>query len=276
MAISARLRELIDRSAKLWAGEAEIVRTYFQSDTRTRETDRTWLERQCFKEIWGSGLTERDESLIQGWSKQLSDWFPKIDKEISRYEALEIAEALHEEFEHYCLFADAYDAMAVDGEGKISPIGIKNVEWKAEEKLADLRRDHRAEHGELGWASTRFTEGGYCTLFAEGMALGSGPDGHDGRNGLIARACSSVYEDEFAHMLIGITEADNPDMSDEDWQTFGELATLQLEHRLPMRNEQFGYPVGEARMAEILDGDIEPLSFDYARADAAWTCPMEP
>jgi len=273
MAISARLRDLIDRSAKLWAGEAEIVRTYFHSDSRTRETDRAWLERQCFKEIWGSGLTGRNESLIQGWSKQLSDWFPKIDQGgnggISRYEALEIAEALHEEFEHYCLFADAYDAMAANGEANISPMGIKDVEWKAEEKLAELRRDHRAEHGDLGWASTRFTEGGYCTLFAEGMALGNDPDGHDGRNGMIAKACRSVYEDEFAHMLIGITEADDPDMSDTDWQTFGELAILQLQHRLPMRNEQFGYPVGETRMVEILNGDIDPLSFDYAKAEAA-------
>ena len=77
MAISNRLRDLIDRSAKLWAGEAEIVRTYFQSASRTRESDRAWLERQCFKEIWGSGLTGRNESLIQGWSKQLSNWFPK-------------------------------------------------------------------------------------------------------------------------------------------------------------------------------------------------------
>jgi len=101
------------------------------------------------------------------------------------------------------------------------------------------------------------------------MALGRDPDGHDGRNGLIAGACRSVYEDEFAHMLIGITEADDPDMSDADWQTFGELALRQLTLRVPMRNEQFGYPVGEARMAAIMDGDIEPLSFDYAKAEAA-------
>lgn len=269
MAVSPRLRDLIERSATLWAGEAEVVRTYFQSDTRTRETDRAWLQRQCFKEVWGSGLTGRNESLIQGWSKQLSDWFPKIDTEIDRYQALEIAEALHEEFEHYCLFADAYDAMAADGDSKITPVGLRDIEWKAEERLAELRRDHRAEHGDLGWASTRFTEGGYCTLFAEGMALGGDPDGHDGRNGLIAKACRSVYEDEFAHMLIGITEADDPDMSDSDWQTFSELALQQLALRLPMRNEQFGYPVGDSRMAEIMNGEIEPLGFDYAKAEAA-------
>ena len=273
MGISLRLGALIDESAKLWAGEAEIVRTYFQSEGRSRETDRAWLERQCFKEVWGSGLTGRNESLIQGWSKRLADWFPKIDQGgddgVDRYTVLEIAEALHEEFEHYCLFADAYDAMAADGEPKITPMGLRDVEWKAEESLSELRRDHRAEHGALGWASTRFTEGGYCTLFAEGMALGGDPDGHDGRNGLIARACRSVYEDEFAHMLIGITEADDPDMSDDDWQTFRQLSLMQLRHRLPMRNEQFGYPVGEARMTAILNGDIEPLSFDYARAEAA-------
>jgi len=269
MAISPRLRDLIERSAKLWAGEAEVVHTYFQSETRSRETDRAWLERQCFKEVWGSGLTGKNESLIQGWSKQLSEWFPKIDQGVDRYEVLEIAEALHEEFEHYCLFADAYDAMAAKGEAKITPMGLKTVEWKAEEKLAERRRDHRRDHGEIGWGSTRFTEGGYCTLFAEGMALGNNPDGHEGRNGLIAKACRSVYEDEFAHMLIGITEADDPDMSDDDWQIFGDLAIEQLKLRVPMRNEQFGFPVGEARMAAIMNGEIEPLPFDYAKAEAA-------
>ena len=134
MAISPRLRELIDRSAKMWAAEAEVVRTYFQSQTRNRETDRAWLARQCFKEIWGSGLTGRNESLIQGWSRQLIEWFPKIDQSgnggVNRYEVLEIAEALHEEFEHYCLFADAYDAMAANDEPRITPMGLKTVEGR--------------------------------------------------------------------------------------------------------------------------------------------------
>ncbi|HJN61039.1 MAG TPA: hypothetical protein QF630_08350 [Alphaproteobacteria bacterium] len=46
-----------------------------------------------------------------------------------------------------------------------------------------------------------------------------------------------------------------------------ELTTAQMCQRIHMRNGQFGYPVGEARLAEILAGDIEPVAFDYAKAE---------
>ena len=36
-----------------------------------------------------------------------------------------------------------------------------------------------------------------------------------------------------------------------------------LSQRLRMRNEQFSYPVDEARLEAIDAGDIEPMAFDY-------------
>jgi len=51
MALSPELQRLIDVSAPLWAGEAEVVRTYWTSPVRTLETDLLWIRRQCSKEF---------------------------------------------------------------------------------------------------------------------------------------------------------------------------------------------------------------------------------
>jgi hypothetical protein len=267
--VSQRLRHAIDLSAVYWAGEAEVVRSYFRSPARTRETDRTWLARQASKEIWGSGFTAKDTSLIQGWAKQLTEWFPKIDQGIDRHEALELAEGLWAEFAHYCAFADAHDAMGLPGEPKLSPMAIRSIGWPAENALSELRRAHRRDHGETGWRACRFTEGGYCTLFSEGMALGDDPDGHGERNGLIATACARVFDDEFEHMLMGVVAMDNERMDDDEWALFERLTVEQLRLRIAMRNEQFGAPLDDARIDAIYAGDIAPIEFDYERARLA-------
>jgi hypothetical protein len=269
MSVSDRLRHAIDMSAVYWAGEAEVARSYFRSAQRTRESDRTWLARQAFKEIWGSGFTAKDTSLIQGWAKQLLEMFPKIDQGVERHEALELAEGLWAEFAHYCAFADAHDAMGLPGEPKLSPMAIRTINWPAEDRLSELRRAHRRAHGELGWRATRFTEGGYCTLFSEAMKLADDPEGYDGRNFLIAKACSRVYDDEFGHMLMGIVETDHESMSDEEWALFERLSEEQLKLRIQMRNEQFGKPLDDARIRAIYAGDIAPIAFDYERARLA-------
>jgi len=45
-----------------------------------------------------------------------------------------------------------------------------------------------------------------------------------------------------------------------------DLTTAQMRQRIHMRNAQFGYPLSEARILEILAGEIEPISFDYEQA----------
>ncbi|MDE1904364.1 MAG: hypothetical protein KGI46_10945, partial [Alphaproteobacteria bacterium] len=64
MSIDARLQRLINLAAPYWAGEAEVVRTYWSSPQRTRSTDLLWLSRQCFKEFWGSGVGKYDKGGI--------------------------------------------------------------------------------------------------------------------------------------------------------------------------------------------------------------------
>ena len=263
MSASERLTRLIDRNAPLWAGEAEVFRTYWTWDKRTRETDKEWLSYQCFKEIWGSGVGDKNLGLFMGPLKRLEEMFPKIDRGVDRHEVLDEAEALWAEFAHYCAFADAYDGMCEPGEETMHPGILKS--WPADDRLGTLRYQHRDAHGELGMRAARFTEGGYCTLFSEGMKL----KGNGGRDELIAVACSKVYDDEFGHMLKGVAGLDDANMTDADWDLLEKLSIEQLQHRIYMRNEQFGNPMSEARIQEIFAGEIEPLAFDWEGAKLA-------
>jgi len=262
MTASRKLHALVDLNAPLWAGEAEVVRTYWSWPKRSRETDRQWLAYQCFKEMWGSSVGY-GRGLLMEPLKKLEALYPKLDTEVDRHEILDLAESLYSEFAHYVAFADAYDAMRMPGEPKLVPEALKS--WPGDDRLGELRQAHRERHGEIGRRAALFTEGGYCTLFAEGMRL----KGNGGRDELIADACARVYDDEFDHMLKGVVGLDDKTMSAADWDLLGELTAAQLKLRIRMRNEQFGGPLSDERIAAIERGEIEPLAFDWARAKLA-------
>ncbi len=266
MAISKKLERLIDAAAPYWAGEAEVFRTYWDWPRRTREIDRKWLAYQCSKEIWGSGLRPLDKGIFLGPAEDLVAAFPKIDIAIDRHQVLDMAEGLWAEFAHYCAFADAYDALALPGEPKINPQAIKTG-WKEDFELTELRVGHKEKYGKLGVRALHFTEGGYCTLFSEGMKLNDRAAGPHGRaNTLIAEACSKVYEDEFGHMLKGVVGLDREGLSAAEWQTLTDISIEQLKHRILMRNAQFSYPLAQPRVREIFAGTCAPIPFDYEKA----------
>ena len=254
MAIDTNLQRLIDANAPLWAGEAEVVRSYWDSSIRTRETDLLWLSRQCHKEFWDGFFPPFE---------RLKEMFDKIDRGIDRGEMLDTAKSLYEELSHYCLFADVYDALRREGDPALDPHTSKrHVNWPENAALGRIRAEHHKTHGELGTRAFAFTEGGYCTLHAEGMKL----RGRGGVDDLIADACAGVYDDEFGHMLKGIAGLNEGGLSEADWGLLTELTVKQMRYRIPMRNAQFSHPLSERRVEEILAGQIEPLSFDYERA----------
>lgn len=252
--INANLGRLIDANAPLWAGEAEVFRGYWDWDMRSRESDLLWLSRQCQKEFWGGVALSLD---------QLNANFDEIDRGIDRHQALELAARVHQEFAHYCAFADAYDALRGEDEPALDLQALEERgNWPENRELARLRARHKERHGELGARAHSFTEGGYCTLYSEGMKL----KGRGGVDDLIAEACAKVHDDEFEHMLQGIAGLDEAGWSAADWQLFTDLTVEQMGHRIAMRNAQFSHPLPEQRVARILAGEIEPLPFDYQRA----------
>ncbi len=261
--MNEHLRDLIEASAPLWAGEAEVVRTYFDSPSRTAETDRVWLKRQCFKEFYGSGYGEPEHGMLVEWGREIIALRPELDNGLDRHELLELVEAHYAEYHHYCLFADIYDALGAPGDPPLAPLMCEN--WSEGKALDDYRRDIRNTHGELGQSAFDFTEGGYCTLYSEGAKL-AGRGGIDDR---IAAACQRVYDDEVDHMLRGVVGLGDLDEEKTDWALVKELVTGQLRRRIDMRNGQFGHPVSERRIEEIFAGEIEPIAFDYALAQKA-------
>jgi len=217
---SAQFLTLIDAVAPLFAGEAEVIRTYWTSPVRTAETDRLWLRRMA---------------------------------------------GLYEEFSHYCDFADVYDAMRAPGEDTLSPARLKEEPtWDENRAFLARRAEIVAAHGRIGERARLFTEGGYCTLYSEGMRLA----GQGGTEEMIARACAGVYEDEFGHMCQGIAGLDAEGLGDSDWALMTELSAELQTMRIHMRNAQFSYPVAAARIDAIVGGDIEPVAFDFAKAEA--------
>lgn len=268
MPFSARLQQLIDAAAPYWAGEAAVFEAYWSWERRTRESDLAWLNHQCFKEIWGSGVADKNLGLFLGPLEELKAAFPKIDVEVDRHEVLGLAEALWAEFAHYCAFADAHDGLLLPGEPKINPGQLKW--WKEDETLANMRYGHIDRHGSLGRRAARFTEGGYCTLFSAGMQLKDHPTpGHERADRLIAEACSKVYDDEFGHMLKGIAGLDAEGLTDAEWKTLADISVEQLHYRILMRNAQFGRPLEGPRLEDALAGRCQPVRFDYERARRA-------
>ena len=262
MAVSKNLDDLITLSAPLWAGEAEVVRTYWDSPVRTLDTDLLWIKRQASKEFNGSGIGEhRNMGVFLGPLTRLHEAFPQIDSGVGRHEVLDVIEMLHDEFSHYVAFADAYDAIRDAATPPLDPHKIEA--WDEDVALTEMRHRHNAEHGALGVRASRFTEGGYCTLFREGMRLA----GRGGNDGLIADACAKVYDDEFGHMLQGIVGLDDEDWSDAEFRLMGELVVEQLRQRILMRNTEFSHPLSEDRVHAIYAGDIEPEPFDFDRAE---------
>lgn len=58
MSISDNLRRVIEANARLWAGEAEVFRTYWTWSGRTRETDKQWLATSATRKCgaWSSAI----------------------------------------------------------------------------------------------------------------------------------------------------------------------------------------------------------------------------
>ena len=263
MGVSHNLEQLIEAVAPLFAGEAEIFNTYWESPRRTRETDQLWILRQARKEVWDTPLGD-PRGLYVGPLEDLLAVFPKIDIDVPREEILDRLEGLYEEFCHYCAFADAYDALCDDGDEKLSPKKLRDVpDWPDNTALRDRRSEIKEQYGAIGERACFFTEGGYCTMFSEGMRLA----GRGGADDLIARACATVYDDEFGHMLKGIIGLDSDDLSKSDWDLLSRLSVELQRLRIPMRNSQMSFPLSDDRVSQIYDGQIEPIQFDFNKAD---------
>jgi hypothetical protein len=255
--VYAPLRRLIERTSRLWAGEAEVIRTYFESPRRSRESDLRWIARQAYKEIWDGVAVQlgRLECALRPGAGQAEG--DVLD---------DAAEVLRSELAHYRVFAGLHAALAGAAAPPLEPAALRERwSWPENDALRAVRASHVERFGGLGRRAMRFTEGGYARLFAEGMRL----RGRGGADDLVAEACARVFDDEFEHMLGGIGGLAAEGLAEEDWRRLEELAAEQMRARIHMRSAQFDAPLPAARIAELCAGACSPLDFDYERAERA-------
>lgn len=250
---SPAIRALIDANAPLWAGEAEVFRTYWDSPRRSVETDCRWLARQCFHELFGGFLPRL---------RELSDRFPAIELGDGRATVLGSAQATYEQLAHYCAFAQAYDSLR----GPRPPLSLAAMkddgDWDENVDLALACARHRWEFGEVATLAEAFTAEGYCTLYSEGLALA----GRGGADDLIAEACAQVHDQKRDRMIAAVIQLEDRGLEPEGFDRIIELSVEQMKLRIRMRNAQFGFPLSHGRLQAIDGGDVDPLTFDYARA----------
>ena len=251
---SEGLLRLIEANEPFWGAEAEVIRCYWDSPVRTPVSDRKWVVHQIYKEYW-DGILPPLELFRQS--------LPQAGIRRGRDTLLTIAGVLCEEVEHFVLFADLYRAL--EGEDyALTPGELKVVgAWQENDDLMALRQRHKEASPELGLRAHRFTEGGYCAIFTEGMVL----EGRGRREDAIARVCRRIYDDEFNHMLLGVTESDDDQLADTDWDVLIQYTLEQMKLRILMRNAQFSYPARGQRLEELMAGRAEPVKFDFATAN---------
>ena len=224
---------------------------------RNDDTDRAWLQRQMYKELIDG---------VYSSFKWIQENFESLEAKVERDDVLDEIKVMQEEFIHYSAFMEVFELLNTSSDVALpNPAKLREAgAWKENDLLMSLRAQHRMEYGDLGLRAQRFTEGGYCTLFSEGMKLA----GRGGIDSQIAVACTKVYEDEFSHMLRGIADiaVSSESLSDEDWNTMSKLVVAQLKQRVLMRNAQFSHPGASERLEAIWAGACEPMVFDYQRA----------
>lgn len=252
---SPGLCALVAANAPLWGAEAEVCRTYFHSSGRDVETDRLWITRQCYKELIDGALFRM--LAMQGHFR-LEELAPG---------GVSADEGTCTEIAHFLAYAEALRAVTGDPFTSIDMASLLAGNWPENEQLMSLRKAHRKARPDLGWRAHAFTEGGYCTLYSTGMELAnlSGSSSTSGDRA-IAMASKLVFEDEWEHMLEGIAGLDQHSLSEADWDQLLEMTVEQSSMRIYMRNGQFGYPVDEGRIAELLAGKGPPVRFDWQRA----------
>ncbi len=250
---SPGLRALVEANAPYWGGEAEVCVTYFRSPSRTAATDRLWLLRQCYKEM------------VDGVVFRLLAMQGAYPVDALGPGGVPVDEDTRTEVAHFLAYADALRVLDGPDAPPLDTATLLAADWDENRALMQLRREHHAAWAEPGRRAYAFTEGGYCTLYRVGMALGEDADAGP-VDRAIAAASRVVYDDEWGHMLEGIAGLEDHRMSDADWARLRDLSVEQSRARIRMRNAQFSHPVSAARMAELEAGRAEPVVFDWHRA----------
>ena len=262
--LDERIAVLEAAPLRWWAGEAEIVRIYF-SNPRTREDDLHWLKLQAAREL---GTVER---LLEA----LPDDLAGIETAVGRDSFEASARAVYEEARHYRLLADIMEQIAGERPDPRELLALSGCQRErtghpdlpAMTAEIEVTRRLQETYGELAEVALGFSEGAGAAIFYMGNRLLEFP--YTSYSGgavekAIAEAMGVIFHDEMRHGPVHIPHIARAIRTDEDLETARLIVTEKAVAHLRLRNETFGYPLTEARMAEIDAGTrVEPLPVDY-------------
>lgn len=262
--IDERIAVLEAAPLRWWAGEAEVVRTYF-SNPRTREDDLRWLKLQAAREL---GTVER---LLQALPEDLAGIETAVDR--GSFEAS--TRSVYEEARHYRLLADIMEQIAGERPDPRELLALSGCQRQrkghpdlpAMTAEIEVTRRLLEDYGELAEVALGFSEGAGAAIFYVGNRLLELP--YTSYSGgavekAIAEAMGVIFHDEMRHGPVHIPHIARAIHNDGDLETARHIITEKAVAHLRLRNETFGHPLTEARMADIDAGiDVEPLPVDY-------------
>lgn len=253
---ASELRRVVQRYG---AGEAEVVRAYFRQP-HTADDHLEILLRQMGREV------QR-----QKWIGQFDTIAEAFERTVDRHTYLAMLRQMAEETEHYVLLADlaewvagrkleadrllAYEAMTRNWVGQTFR-KVYNPRLPEANQLINVAREvGEALGSDRGRALLHVAEGGGGGAFVECARL----SGDEFRERLAA-AMTSILKDEMEHgparidgYVDGWIHTEDEIAGDVRW-----LGAYMAQH-LRVRNEIWGYPLSEERLAAIDRGEAEPF-----------------
>jgi hypothetical protein len=228
---------VIEVAAPYWAGEAEVVYTYF-GRSRTRAQDLFWLRAQAYKEA----------RPFRDLPKDLQAEFLRTGTVRHRLDGTDTAQRIAQETAHFWLLADLIaDCFGVT-------VALTDVVTLPEDrKLQELRAAFRTQGGELEQTAVAFTEGGGGAMFQVLSQL-SGEE----LERKIAAVFKVIAREEIPHGPMEIHVIARHAKNQADWERARMIVHAISRQRLLMRNEMFGSPLSSARLQEIDAGQISP------------------
>jgi hypothetical protein len=235
--IRQQMAAVVAEAAPYWAGEAEVVETYFQQP-RTLAEHLFWLRAQTYKE----SVAFRD------LPQHLQDELFSTGRLSDHPGGAKAARRMGEELKHFTLLAE----LIADLSGTVvCPADLSPLPEDC--RLQELRALHRQENGALEDAVVAFSEGGGGAMYWVMRRLDGGA--FERRVGAIFEV---IYADEIAHGPMEIYRIAHHARSAADWEQARAITRNLSRQRVLMRNEMFGFPLGPARIREIGAGRITP------------------
>ena len=243
----ALIAELEEVSGNFWAGEAEVVRSYFTRH-RTRERDLAWLRHQAWKEI-------KQIPIIANEVIRATD---RVGKDLSFDEYLEITKKCWEEAKHYVWMAECLQELGVHSLG-LADLGGPLPE---QAKIRQVREgiEKRSQHPAVIAAVSSWPEGGGSGVTFKELSKVQGGKLEAKIAAPAARICAEEADHgrEGAEAVIRGVRKCGLDAQTKEIMLDG--ARRLCRQRLRTRNEMFGFPLREDRLKEIEDGkNITPV-----------------